>query len=477
MFSIKPKGYLGDGNGLAWPHSPSGVGVVKDTVGHRTFVNHSSGVDFHRGDDLVFSQGQVVYSPLSGAVIRNNFTFFGWQTVGQMDHWTLIGSSLAASHSGSSLILTASRTGESSFPNEISRYQHISERINLNSGSDWLIQIGLTSTINVSGAIGIGLFNSNLSEFIAIGYDGSLITRYGVGTTIFTANATTTSISGQTWLRINYTSNTDTYNWAYSNNGSTWISIGTETGRSFTSSQPIFTPTIFWKAGDTSATPYTIGVQKLEFYDLSQSASSRFGNYLVIANYSGKVVMDHFESLAVGRGDFVSVGQLIGHAGKTGFDSRSGAVLFPHVHLEYHPNTNYSYSNDEAINPLDSNLLPRVDVTNNVNVVRTRENDPEGNDSWRLTITIDRADQDFDVNTISLTGNLGTRSLVVNSRVGLDPIDHDANNYNGVRFSPSGFDENSTAQTLSYYFRTASVGTTFVSYFIADTQDRILASE
>lgn len=475
MLGVKRRSYSGGGTGFAWPHG-NGVGTVKDTIGHRTFSGHSSGVDFHRGVDLVFSQGQNVYSPITGAVIRAYYSFFGWQTASQLNYWSISGSSLSAAHGGSSLTLTASRQGVASFPADIGKYQHTTERIDLDGGDDWLIQIALTSTISTVGAIGIGLFNSGATEYIAMEYDGSTITRRGVGTTTFTANGATTSISGQTWLRVTFTASTGAYAWLYSTNGSTWTTIGTETGRSFTSTQPTFIPTIYWRSGDTNATPYTISVQKTEFYDLSQTASSRFGNHVMIGNAGYKVVMDHFESLSVQRGDFISVGQVIGRAGMTGFDSRSGAVLFPHVHLEYHPNSNYTYGNDDAINPLDSNILPRVNVSNNVSVVRTRENDPEGNDSWRLTITITRADQDFDLNTVSLTGNLATRTLNVNTRAGLDPADNDANNYNGVRFSPSAFDENSTVQTLSYYFRTATVGTTFVSYLLTDTQARTLAS-
>lgn len=476
MFSVKSKEYLGDGAGLAWPHAPSGVGVVRDTIGHRTFAGHSSGVDFHRGDDLVFSQGQTVYSPITGAVIRDNYSFFGWQTSSQLDYWSIAGSSLSAAHGGSSLTLTASRQGVASFPSGIGKYQHIIERIDLDGGNDWLIQIALTSTISTVGAIGIGLFNSGATEYIAMEYDGSTITRRGVGTTTFTANGATTSISGQTWLRVTFTASTGAYAWLYSANGSTWTTIGTETGRSFTSTQPTFIPTIYWRSGDTNATPYTISVQKTEFYDLSQTTASRFGNYIVIAKSGGKIVMDHLESLSVRRGNFVSVGQVVGRAGMTGFDTRSGAVLFPHVHIEYHANSNYIYSNDEAINPLDSDLLPRLNVSNNVSVVRTRENDPEGNDSWRLAITIARADQDFDLNSVSLTGNLATRTLNINTRVGIDPADNDTNSYDGVRFSPTAFDENSSTQVISYYFRTAVVGTTFVSYLITDTQGRTLAS-
>ncbi len=477
MFSVKRNRYRGDGNGMAWPIGPSGVGVIRDTMGHRTFNAHASGVDFHRGDDIVFTQGQTVYAPITGAVIRTNYTFFGWQNSDQLNQWQVAGSSLAASHSGSSLTITASRNGSASFPSGTGRYENINERINPSSGTDnWLIQLGLTNTINVTGFIGIGVFNSALTEYIALEYNGSTFKRRGVGTTTFTANGATTSVSNQTWLRITYTSSTGVYEWLYGTDGQNWTSLGTESGRVFTTTQPTHVPTIYWLSGDTNSTPYTIGIQKTEFYDLSQSAASRFGNYITATTSTFKIQMDHFQDMVVSRGDFINIGQIIGRAGITGFDTKSGAVLEPHVHIEYHPNINYSYSNDEAINALDARYLPRIDVSNNVSVVRTRENDPEGNDSWRLAITINRADQDFDLNTISLTGNLATRTINNNTREGLDPSDNDTNNFNGVRFSPIAFDEFSSAQILNYYFRTSTVGTTFVSYILTDTQGRTLAS-
>ncbi len=478
MLAVRRNGYRGDSAGYAWPHSPSGVGLIRDPMGHRPFVAHGSGVDLHPGDDIVLAQGDPVYAPLSGAVIRVHYTFFGFETAAQLDRWTEVdpNSSLAVAHGGSFLALTAARVGDASFPSQIARYQPVLERINPHGTENWLLQIALTSAISVVGAIGIGIFAPDLAEYVAMEYDGATITRRGLGTTTFTANGATTSISGRTWLRITYTASTGEYAWLYSTNGTSWTTIGTETGRTFTSTQPTFAPTVYWRSGDTNATPYSIGVQRVEYYDLEQNTASRFGNHIMISNGLGKMVMDHLESLSVDQGQFVHAGQLIGRCGKTGFDSTSGAVLSPHVHLEWHPNPRYTYSNDEAANPLDVFILPRANVSNNVTVVLTRENDPEGNDSHLLTITTARADQDFDVNEISLTGNLATRTININTREGIDPADRDANNYQGVRFDPGAFDEFDDEQVLRYFFQTATVGTTVVSWFVGDTQGTVLDS-
>jgi hypothetical protein len=478
MLGVARNRYRGDGPGYSWPHSPSGVGLIRDVLGHRTFNAHSSGVDFHRGIDVVRGQGDPNYSPLSGAVIRSHFTFFWWETPYQLTRWTKVdpSSSLTVSHGGSNLVLTCARVGAASFPSGVARYIPTVERITPHGTDDWLVQLALTSAISVTGAIGIGVFSPDLSQYIAVEYDGATFTRRGVGTATFTGNGATTAVAGQSWLRVTYTISTDTYAWWYSANGTSWTSLGSETGRNFTSQQQTFAPTLYWRSGDTNATPYAIGVKRTEWYDLGENTASRFGNHLHVANATSKFVLHHFQELHVERGAFVSTGQKLGLAGITGFDDRSGAVLQPHVHVEYHSNSRFTYSGDESINPLDSDVLPRANVSNNVVATVTRTNDPNGNDSHRLRLVTTRADQDFDVNTITLTGNVGTRTVNCNSRTGLDPADADANNYNGVYFSPVAFDENSGAQEVSFYFAVATVGGTVVSYQVLDTQGRTLAS-
>jgi hypothetical protein len=479
VIGVARNGYRGDGSGYGWPGALSGTGTIGDIMGFRTFSAHSSGIDFHRGCDDVIGQGATVYSPMSGAIIRQHYTFFGWQTSSQMDRWSIsnTNSSLAVSHNGTNLVLTCSRVGSASFPSGVDRYYPIKERIYPHGTGDWLIQIGLTSTISTTGAIGIGVFNDALTEYIGMEYDGATITRRGVGTTTFTANGATTSIANQTWLRITYAQSTGGYAWLYSTDGSTWTTIGTETGRTFTSALATHSPTIYWRSGDTNATPYSIGVQKLEFYDLAQNTASRFGNHMYISNGTEKFALLHFESFSAYQGQHVQCRQVIGRAGKTGFDTTSGAVLAPHVHIERSTTTpNYTYAGDDSINPLAPGLLPRTNVSNNVAVVRTRENDPEGNDSHLLTITTTRADQDFDLNSVSLTGNLATRTVNYNTRGGVDPANQDNNIYQGVRFVCQSFDSTSPTNVLKFYFRTATVGTTFTSYTVLDTAGTTLAS-
>ncbi len=480
MLSGKLNGYRGDGAGASWPDSPSAHGVVRDVMGPRPFNAHIATVgydyDFHRGIDLDANPGDPLYSPISGSIIRRHYPCFGFQDAAQLNEFTLTtpSSSLAVALS-SNLVLTCSRVGAVSFPSGIDTYAMSKVRLNIEEGDYWL-EIEMASAPSISsGALGIGIFNAAKTEYICLEYDGATFTKRGVGTTTFTANGGTHAVASKTWWRIKYTQTTGTWSWDHSTDGSTWTSMATEASRDFTSAAPDMIPMMYWRSGDTNATPFTLNVSQFCLHDTGQSIG-RFGNWLEIADATRKFCMMHFRTLVVDFGH-VQVGQLLGYAGSTGYDERSGRVLSEHCHFEYHANNKATYSNNDAINPLDPLAgLPRVNVSNNVAVVRATANDPDTVDSWRLTITVTRQDSDFDINEISLTGNSATRTVNFNTRAGLN-ADVDIPKQSGVYIVPQTFDENSATYVVAIYFNKATVGSTFTSAYVKDTQGTTLWSE
>lgn len=481
MLGVVRRGYRGDGNGHSWVHSPSGVATVEDVYGPRRFAAHIPTVgydyDLHKGIDIPFSAGATEYSMLSGAVIRVHYTHFGWESASQLDQWTLVtpSSSLSVAHVTDHLALTCSRVGAVTFPANVDKYQPIKQRVSPKDDNDWCIEINLTSTISTTGAIGIGIFNAANTEYVSLEYDGTTFTTRGVGTTTFTNNGATFASSGSTWLRVTYTSSTDTFAWLRSTNGTTFTTIASESGRSFASILATHIPTLYWRSADTNATPYTIGIAKLNWYDLTQQ-TSRFGNYVVVADATHKMHIQHMQSPLARQGQFIHVGQQIGLAGMTGFDARSGRVNHNHAHVEVAATNVYDYAVSPSINPLSVLYLPRVNVSNNVSVIRTRENDPDGLDSWKLVINVTRADQDLDLNSVTLVGNTTSRTINLNTKAGLN-ADLDIPKQSGVYIVASNFDSSATIYTMTVYFNTATVGSTFVSYSVADTEGVVLASE
>lgn len=481
MLGVVRRSYGGDGKGHGWVHSPSGVGPVESVYGPRPFSSHIATVgydyDLHKGIDVPLNAGATEYSMLNGAIIRTHYTHFGWETASQLNQWTLVtpSSSLAVAHVTDHLALTCSRVGAVTFPANVDKYQPIKQRVSPKDDNDWCIEINLTSTISTTGTVGIGIFNAANTEYVALEYDGTTFTTRGVGTTTFTNNGSTFASSNATWLRVTYTASTDTFAWLRSTNGTTFTTIASESGRSFASILVTHIPTLYWRSADTNATPYTINISKLNWYDLTQQ-TSRFGNYVVVADATHKLHVQHMQSPIVFQGQFVHVGQAIGLAGMTGFDARSGRINHNHAHVEVSASNVYDYAVSPSINPLSVLYLPRVNVSNNVSVVRTTANDPDGVDSWRLVITVTRADQDLDLNTVSLTGNLATRTINLNTKAGLN-ADVDIPKANGVYIVASSFDENSATYVVTVYFNKSIVGSTFVSLSVGDTEGVVLASE
>jgi murein DD-endopeptidase MepM/ murein hydrolase activator NlpD len=479
MFNSKPKSYNGSGSGFCWVNSPSSGGIIRDAFGPRPFAYHVGTVgydyDFHRGIDVSMDNGDPAYAPITGVISRLHFTYFGWEDDVQMEHWQSVNNSnsLSVALGTNQLNLTASRVGSITFPSGIDKFEALRDHISINS-DDWVVETEF-SALSTTGSLGMGVFNRDNTQYVCMDYDGTTFTIRAVDSIgNFTANGSTYSVSGKTWMRISFTLSTGTFTWSHSEDGTTWTDLTTETGKTFSTSVPLFKPTLYWKSADTNATPYSLVVKKINWQDLSQHVG-RFGNWLQITQNDHKVIIMHNRSLYVSLGDYVSAGQMIAKIGKTGFDVKSGRVLYDHPHLEYIANNKYFYDNDEPINILSSGFLPRANVSNNVSCNVITENDPNSVSSWKMDISVSRQDQDFDMNQISLTGNLATRTINFNTRSGLN-ADSDIPVQDGVYIVAYDMNENSATYELDVYFNKSVVGTSLVSYEIRDTNGTILAS-
>lgn len=484
MFSVKKRGYRGDGSGHCWPHVVSGsVGVVKDVFGPRPFTPHIATVgydyDFHRGVDVDIPAGHPLYSPTNGAIIRKHYTHFHWRDADNVDEFVLTAPSGSVSYSIDTnlarMALSCSAVGVQNFPFGVEVLQAKTERVSA-KGNDWVVEIGFSGTFStVSGSFGVGLFSLGRHEHICLEYDGATFTTRASGSNSFVANGATFSSDAKTWMRLAYSASVDRYYWQHSVNGSTWTTLtSSETGRTFVAISQSFIPTLYWRSTGTTAQPNVVYVNMFNWVDESNTIG-RFGNWLEIANSSERFLLMHMQHIEVQHGQFVSAGQRLGKAGETGFDLRSGRVLYEHCHFEYIDNNEYIYNNDSPKNPLGPSIMPRANVDNNVTVNVTEANDPDGVASHVLQITTSRQEHDFDVNVITLTGNLATRTVNFNTRSGLN-ADNDIPKNDGVYIVPSAFDENSASYVVTIYFNKATVGTSLTSWSVSDTEGTVLAS-
>lgn len=478
-FSIRPKRKSAS-SGIVWPDTgndtPSGV---KDVFGGRPFSAHISTVgydyDFHRGVDVNLAEGDPYLSPVSGTVIRLHRNHFTFNTASQTAYWTEDNDGYGAAWTqGTGLTISGTRGGSNSWPN-VSKYENRASPLDLTAGQ-WEMRMLLDSGVSaITGAVGFGVYDNRGTQRVLMEWDGTSLYAYGTysGGNLSNNGSSTAWTSSKLWLRVR--SSGTTLQWASSADGSTWTNAFTETNPSFTNGQvPCWVPTIYYRSKDTNATPHSVKIKYVGWYDTN--TVGRFGNWLSIGRGTDKFTALHFDTLTVQLGDYVEAGQSLGTVGLTGFDDRSGPVTTPHVHVEYAPVGTSLYDNAESVNPLDSDIMPRTNVSNNVSVVRSTANDPDGVDSHKLVITCTRQAQDFDMNEFSLTGNTSSRTVNWNTRSGLN-ADPDIPKQSGVYFVASSFDENSASYVITIYFNKSTVGSTFTSAYIKDCNGVTLWSE
>lgn len=483
MISTAPRLPRGDGSGIVWPDSGTGTdSAIRDPFGPRPFSPHIATTgfdyDFHRGIDVVAASGDPVYASQPGPVQRWHYTHFGWEADSQLGQWTEVDPNTSAAFARvapSTLRITGDRVGAQTFPAQAGRFEALRERV-LILADDWELRLNFATVPATTGQFGFGILDPASGELLTMEYDGTTITVRAVDIVgAMPGDGNTVAIGGQTWLRIRYDAGTSFYHWERSVDQVTWVSVATSGFRGFTSGQvPIFIPVLYWRSTDVNATPDIVDIESFGWYD--DQTIPRFGNWAVIETGDVRVMCMHMRELVVAQGDIVhTAGLQIGTAGKTGFDALSGPILADHIHLERIDDDSYFYDNDLPINPLSPGFLPRVNVDSNVAVVRTTANDPDGVASWKLAITVTRADQDFDLNLVTLVANLATRTINFDTRAGLN-ADNDIPKNAGVYIVPQTFNESSPSWIVDVYFNKSVVGVTFTSYSLEDTAGTVVAS-
>ncbi len=471
--------YRGPDTGICWPQSGTDVDEdVADIFGYRRFTVHTPPYDFHRGVDVNWNQaGNPNYAPINGAITRWSYTHFMFDDDGNMDQFTETdpNSKATFSRNSSSLRIVGKNNGTVTLPSGLARFDCVTPLNPNTTNGDWYMDLQLASTVSLTGKLVYGMYDTVNDQYALLEYNGSTFTVKGkdAGGTMG-VDGTTSTPSARTWMRIRYSQTSGNIKWQHSTDGVSFTDIATEASITWTREFPVFKAFVGWDPA-ASGSDDTVDVDFFGWWDGDNIA--RFGNWIEVGASSDKWVMLHFRHLAIQRGAIVRAGDYVGLVGQTGFDTKSGRILTPHLHLEYIGNNKYDYSNADPTNPLDPDLLPRTNVSNNVSVVRSTGNDPNLVDSHILTITVDREDQDFDMNQISLTGNSATRTVNWNTRGGLNPTDNDDPVYDGVYEVPSTFDETSAAYVITVYFNKSTVGSTFVSAYVKDTEGNTLWSE
>jgi hypothetical protein len=487
MFSSRPRRDA-KSSGVVWPDTGTGTtSTVKDVYGSRPFTPHIATVgydhDLHVGVDMDLSPGDTLYAPSGGAIIRLHRTHYGWETAQQLTYWAEDDDSAGAGATWSrvnpsTLRIVGTRGGSKTFPN-VAKYYHQTERAfvtKISSVDDWEIRLRLASTTAITGKLGFCLHSTATDQYVGMEWDGANATAVGARSGgALTSHGTNLAVTTETWLRVQYTASTDTLSWDVSSDATTWTNVASQTTQTFTDgSRPIWVPTLYWRSTDTNAATATIDIESFAWFD--GNGIGRFGNWLMIGKDGEKYPMMHFQDINVSLGDIVEAGQSVGVAGLTGFDTRSGQVVTEHAHIEYHANSKAIYAKEEALNPLAPGILPRTNVSNNVTVTRSTANDPDAVACWRLRVQVARADQDFDLNSVTLTGDLATRTINWQTRAGLN-ADVDIPKHDGVYVVPEDFNANSSEYEVSFYFSKAVVGTSFTSASVLDTAGTVLWSE
>lgn len=483
MISTAPRLPRGDGNGIVWPDSGTGTdSAIRDPFGPRPFSPHIATTgfdyDFHRGIDVVAASGDPVYASQPGTVQRWHYTHFGWEADSQLEQWTEVDPNTSVTFARvapSTLRVTGDRVGAQTFPAQAGRYDTVRERVQI-ATDDWELRLKFASAPSTTGQFGFGLLEPVSGELLTLEYDGTTFTVRAVeGVGAMGVDGTTQVSAAQTWARVRLDTAGPTLYWERSTDGAAWSVIASSSMGSFSGgNQPIFIPVLYWRSTDVNATPDIVDIESFGWYD--DQTIPRFGNWAVIETGDVRVMCMHMRELLVAQGDIVhTAGLQIGTAGKTGFDALSGPILADHIHLERIDDDSYFYDNDLPINPLSPGFLPRVNVDSNVAVVRTTANDPDGVASWKLAITVTRADQDFDLNLVTLVANLATRTINFDTRAGLN-ADNDIPKNAGVYIVPQTFDESSPSWIIDVYFNKSVVGATFTSYSLEDTAGTVVAS-
>lgn len=466
------------GRGRVWPHSGNGTpGAIGDRYGIRRFLSAHPPYnrDFHRGCDLSIgcAVGTPIYSTIDGKVNRRYQTHFDVWDSDLLADWQEVdaGAALAPSISGEHLRLTCTRNAITSWPATAARLENIRSGALLNpKEDDWFLRMTFASAPSLTeGAVGFGIYDADNDQYATLEYDGTTITaRCKTAGGVLAVDADTAAAAGKVWLRLFYDLSADTLYWQHSADGTTWVTALSQAGISWTKGggdYPAMRAVQYWVSAAASGADQVVDVDYLGWFD--GTGIGRFGNWMQVVGQPvaegqfEKWVFMHFDKIVVQHGDHVHAGQLLGYAGKTGFDEYSGLILSRHIHFERIENNERDYSNEHAMNPLKPGILPRTNVSNNVSVVEGIGTEPYTSTPLciKYSITELRADQDFDFNRMEFVGSLASRTLDWDLRLGMDPSNSDTPFYEGVFVDCGAFNEESASYTLDIYLAPLVVGT------------------
>lgn len=481
--------------GAVWPGSgtdtQSAGDTISDVFGPRPFAPHIPTVgydyDFHRGIDVDLDIGDAVRTPIGGVVNRAHYTHFGFQAASQLGQWTEV-------DGGDFIDFSVNETLEyldvdvdyntllvdGSWPLNTVRLEL--RRAPVNAGGDWVLELQFhTAPSAQTNPFGIAIRDPFALEHVGIYYDGTTVTGLGIDSGGAMAGDGATAVAAnQTWLRIENASGT--VSWLYGTDGTTWTTLATDATAAFTdSTRSVFVPWMFYY--------YNFASSATEQYQVAQCNSvdddtiGRFGNWVQVTDGARRVAVMHQRELVVDAGDIVVPGQQIGTIGKTGFDVKSGRIISAHAHVELMQDNDYFYSNADPINPLTETFFPRVNVNSNVAVVITEENDPNSDASWKMRITVTRADEDFDLNSVFFESVTGSGELQIfnsvtinfDTRAGLN-ADPDIPDEGGVYIVPANFTAASASYVVDLFFDKAQFPGAVSQWEVFDTEGTSLAS-
>lgn len=458
---------------------------VGDFFCGRVFDRDGSGVeddfDFHRGVDMPGSIGVPAYTPVGGAKLRFYQGHYFFRTDGQVQDWPLI------SGTGGILSIVTPNVGPARASNDgAHQWQLIYPRI---ANDDWVFDFAVPTgaSWDAAGRTIAGLrfepltsYHPGSTEFVQIRYDGTIL-FVDAEDSLAVMKSAIFAVAGAKWLRIEYVGGTVFWRTATNENGSNFVlrdsMVATFTG---------FGNGATWGLGllaeiQAGATPNTIDIEFAGGAD--GSTIPRFGNWMRFATGYETWSVLHLEFL---DSDIISLpvveaGRYGGNAGRTGLDFTSGAsggrVRTLHFHSEIQNGTSYTHDSDLSLNPLGAGRYPRPDSTNVVSLAQVTENDPNGNPSVNVIVTIDRNPDGtvaaFD--RLVYTGTLGTHTIDYEQRLGIDPVDPDNPDFEDVYQVPEPFNSADADYVCNYYHLIATYGT-FVSVVVLDTQGNVLAS-
>jgi murein DD-endopeptidase MepM/ murein hydrolase activator NlpD len=203
---------------------------------------------------------------------------------------------------------------------------------------------------------------------------------------------------------------------------------------------------------DTPVHPVKRGViVRLE--DTTQTIGTgleRYGNWILVRHDSSGGQARHTAYLHLNGFSQFNVGDTVATTDTIGFVGKSGVGINTiHTHLEYYENlSGTSIDKDKAMNPFK--ILSYPDLNSYV-VNTTRHTDS-------TIISIQMPDNELDFDEITFYGELATKVIGYNSRIGIDPSNNDNPRHNNVFIDPALFTIDSSYKTIQFWTRNSEIG-------------------